>query len=250
MVHKVKVKKIRVNVLPHTLMKQSVNVRVNVPDKVRRRRTKKPAGFSGRGGSGGGGVASLPTPIHAFTPVYIQSGQAPTAPESNPLLRYIQDTNHNITKKHEEHVANGLLKQTQATQTSQTTQTTQTQTTPNRREIPVYDGTPAYATPIAATPVEEKGTFATPKSFTKLHDFGDGMYMKRGIMWDEGKGKEPDTSSISGNEGPHEFQQVRHNIQRGRIAQPQQPDETNAQYQARLARNLKAKEKSGNAKQG
>ena len=57
MVHKAK--KIKVAV-PHTVMKQSVNVRVNVPDKVRRRRTKNPAGFSGRGGGGSSGsVASL-----------------------------------------------------------------------------------------------------------------------------------------------------------------------------------------------
>ena len=121
-----KVKKIRVNV-PHTVMKQSVNVRVNVPDKVRRRRTKRPAGFSGRGGgSSSGSVASLPTPIHAFTPVYIQSGQAPSAPESNPLLRYIQDIHHNVMNKHEEHLANGLLKQVDKPKVSVTNKGSQT----------------------------------------------------------------------------------------------------------------------------
>jgi hypothetical protein len=201
-----------------------------VSDKVRRRRTKKPAGFSGS-------VASLPTPIHAFTPVYIQSGQ-PSASESNPLLRYIQDIHHKMTNQHEEHLENGLLKQfgkprqgTQGTQVNpddipdEIPASTPTkgqfgstpagghfkfdekpQQTPGKGQ---YDGT--FATPRGSTPVGEKNTSAT-KSFDKLHDYGNGLTMRGGEMRYRRPPSDPDISSVSGNE--HAFQQVRHQIRR------------------------------------
>lgn len=86
-----------------TSVKQNVNVRVHVGDthrKKRRRRQKK---------SGGGGAEGYPyPPIHAFTPVYIQSGNPP---ESNPLLSAIQDLNNNVMRIHQENISNPLVKQ-------------------------------------------------------------------------------------------------------------------------------------------
>jgi len=54
-------------------VKQSVNVKVHIGDKYKKKRNKKRVR---RGGSGGGGSSSSPNLI-PFTPVYIQSGNAP-----------------------------------------------------------------------------------------------------------------------------------------------------------------------------
>ena len=54
-------------------VKQSVNVKVHIGDEYKKKRNKKRVR---RGGSGGGGSSSSPNLI-PFTPVYIQSGNAP-----------------------------------------------------------------------------------------------------------------------------------------------------------------------------
>jgi len=54
-------------------VKQSVNVKVHIGDKYKKKRNKKRVR---RGGSGGGASSSSPNLI-PFTPVYIQSGNAP-----------------------------------------------------------------------------------------------------------------------------------------------------------------------------
>ena len=87
------------------IIKQSVNVKVHVGDSKKKsgRRRKKRGGGSG-GGSGG---SSMPQPIHAFTPVYIQSG---TPSESdNPLHRAIRELNDKVDRQHIEHKVNPLL---------------------------------------------------------------------------------------------------------------------------------------------
>ena len=85
------------------VIKQSVNVKVHIGDKKKKggRRRKK-----GGGSSGGGN--SLPQPIHAFTPIYIQSGQPTEA--DNPLHRAIKELHEKVDKKHAETPVNPLLK--------------------------------------------------------------------------------------------------------------------------------------------
>ena len=59
-------------------VKQSVNVKVHIGDKYKKKRNKKRIRRGGIGGGGGGGSSTSSSPnLIPFTPVYIQSGNAP-----------------------------------------------------------------------------------------------------------------------------------------------------------------------------
>ena len=85
-------------------VKQEVNVKVHVSDhhkKPRRRKAVKKHGGSGEGHSQGGYPQT-----HAFTPVYIQSGEAPhLQQQDNPLLAAIKGIHAQIDSIKNERIA-------------------------------------------------------------------------------------------------------------------------------------------------
>ena len=197
-------------------------------------------------------------PIHAFTPVYIQSGNPP--PEPNPLLRAVQDlkervdTHHdyyrnelrhrvhnvgrgNIAEPVREPVREHSVMETQTDYTGEIPQpsafntnlTTPIKTPKNlhsdyHSDGELYNAKPHIASrrlPIA-TPISSLGDLNNERGHTNWQQTGHGQYIP--LAGGGGMG----TDSIN----------------RGRQARPQGEHETDEQYRARMEKNKKAREKA------
>ena len=224
--------------------------------KKKRRRANK------RGGVGSNTKAPQQpnfNPIHAFAPVYIQSGNAP--PEPNPLLRAVQDLKervdthhdyyrnelrhrvHNVDRGHiaipvREPVRKHNVMETQTDFTDEIPQpapfntnlTTPIRTPKNlhsdyHSEGEMYNNKAHIASrrlPIAS-PI---ASLAEETEHTNWQQIGHGQYAP--LAGGGGVGRIISTDSIN----------------RGRIARPQGEHETDEQYLARMEKNKKAREKA------
>jgi len=80
--------------------KQEVHVKVHIGDKHKKKRRKR-VRRSGSGGGGGNGSASG----YAFTPVLLQSGDAPHISRENPLVNMVKELADRVTDLHKPNFA-------------------------------------------------------------------------------------------------------------------------------------------------
>ena len=82
--------------------KQEVHVKVHIGDKHKKKRRKR-VRRSGSGGGGGGGNGSASG--YAFTPVLLQSGDAPHISRENPLVNMVKELADRVTDLHKPNFA-------------------------------------------------------------------------------------------------------------------------------------------------
>ena len=162
--------------------------------------------------------------VHTFTPVYIQSGQAPIIPETNPLLQAVQRVENKLAEAPIQYYKNEL-----------------------RHRVTNYDK--GHITSGSQTEFKDDIPVETP-SAKKLDDDFD-----LADLYDRGSVSEPDIRGenplrrqrSSGNMSESNVGEIRRQPGRGR--QPdftRKEDESDVQYEHRMERNRKAREKRGN----
>ena len=221
------------------IIKQSVNVKVNVGDSKKKkngRRRKK-------GGGGGGGGSSMPPnyqPIHAFTPVYIQSGNPP--PDPNPILKAVQDINSKVEKHHMEYLHNDLRNKVynankgHIAEPRKVHKVMETQT--NLDEIPL--STPYHRT-------SHHRVFSQPKSVDSL-DFEEQnpmfttSQMFRSSISTPTRDRQTPVRDTHASDSEINVRPTP--VRSGRVARPQGSDETDENYRIRMERNRIARDRA------
>ena len=166
--------------------------------------------------------------VHAFTPVYIQSGQAPIIPETNPLLQAVQRLENKLVEPPIQYYKNELRHRVINHDKGHITSGTQTD----------FNDVIPPETPFRETP--------SAKKIIDDFDLGD-LYNSGSLSEADIRGENPmRRQRESSHMSDSDVGEIR---PRGRGRQPdltRKVDETDVQYERRMERNRKARERRGN----